>query len=90
MNRGKKQGKGRPPARKITKFALAKAIEIVGGVSNLALEIKVAQSRISAWLYTDERIPAEHVHKIVIATEGKVRPEELRPDVFVKMPDPKR
>lgn len=80
---------GRPTKRKIKKPVLAKAIEIVGGVTHLASHIEVDQSCISVWLYTEEKIPAHHVHKIVIATDGEIRPEALRPDVFIEMPGPK-
>lgn len=86
----KKLSAGRPTKKKITKPALARAAEIVGGVTSLALEIGIDQSCVSSWLYTHEKIPAHHVHKIVIATGGVIRPEELRPDVFVEMPGPKK
>ena len=85
----KQAAAGRPTKKKITKPALKRASEIAGGVTNLALKIGVDQSCVSSWLYTHEKIPAHHVHKIVIATDGEIRPEELRPDVFVEMPGPK-
>jgi DNA-binding transcriptional regulator YdaS (Cro superfamily) len=75
----KKLGRNRP----VTKPALKKAVELAGGVTKLALEIRISKSKISDWLYTDIQIPAHHVHKIVKATGGKVKAEELRPDVFV-------
>lgn len=75
--------RGGQTSRKIKKPALAKAIDIVGGVTNLSLDIGVDYTSISKWLYTDMRIPAHHVPKIVKATNGKIRPEELRPDVYI-------
>ncbi len=87
MDNSKKNKAGRSTTRKITKPALKKAVDIVGGVTNLALDIEVGHARISAWLYTDERILAEHVIKIVRATNGKVRPEELRPDIEWDIPE---
>lgn len=82
MNKGKRKRAGRPPSRSITKPALLKAVKIVGS-TNLALEIGVSNSKISDWLYTDIQIPAHHIPKIVKATKGQVRPEELRPDVYI-------
>jgi DNA-binding transcriptional regulator YdaS (Cro superfamily) len=87
MDEGKRKKVGRSTTRKITKLALKKAVDIVGGVTNLSLDIQVGHARVSAWLYTDERIPAEHVIKIVRATKGKVRPEELRSDIEWDIPE---
>ena len=70
-------------SRNIAHPALLKAIEIVGGVTNLSLEIGVPHSNISSWLYGDRDIPPKYVPKIVEATNWKVKPEELRPDVYV-------
>jgi DNA-binding transcriptional regulator YdaS (Cro superfamily) len=88
MSTAYKKRAGRPPSKTITKPALLRAIELVGGSTNLCLEIGIptANGKMSEWLYTETKIPAHHVHKIVAATKGEVRPEELRPDVFVKMP----
>jgi len=74
---------GRPPAKPFTKPALLKAIKIVGGVTNLSIDIRVSQSAVSKWLHTDAKIPSHHVPKIVRATKGQVRPDELRPDVYI-------
>lgn len=49
----------------------------------MSLDIGVHPNKISQWLYEDQKIPAHHVPKIVKATQGIVRAEELRPDVFV-------
>jgi len=78
----KKKKRGRQPSNKVTKPALAKAIKIAGGVTNLAVDIGISHACVSTWLYTDEKIPAHHVPKIVAATKGQVKPEELRPDVY--------
>ena len=83
MNKKKKWKTGRTTKRKIKKPALLKAIKIAGGFKALALDTGVTQCRFSTWLYTNEQIPSHHVPKIVIATKGKVRPEELRPDVYI-------
>ena len=79
----KKNKVGRPSERPIKKAALMKAIKIAGGVTNLSLDIQVSQSAVSKWLHTDTKIPSHHVPKIVRATKGQVKPEELRPDVYI-------
>ena len=80
----KRNGRKNPKTdRAITKTALKKAVDIVGGVTNLAIDIGISQSKDSQWLYTDAQIPCHHVPKIVEATNWKVKPEELRPDVYV-------
>ena len=82
MNKSGSKG-GPKPTRKITKEALKRAIDIVGGVTNLSLDIGVSPSSVSDWLYTDLKVPCHHVPAIVRATKGKVKPEELRPDVYI-------
>ena len=82
----KEKRSGRPPSRPITKPALMKAVKFVGGTTKLCLAIGVSDGKVSNWLYTDEKVPAHHVPKIVVATQGKIRPEELRPDIQWEMP----
>lgn len=80
----KKNGRKLPRTdRPITKPALKKAVDILGGVTNLALELQVSHGNVSDWLYTDQKVPCHHVPKIVEATKWKVKPEELRPDVYI-------
>ncbi len=79
---------GRPTKRKVKKPMLKKAIEIVGGGTNLSLDLGVDHSLVSKWLYGNTKIPAEHVIKIVHITKGKIRPEELRPDIQWELPIP--
>ena len=86
MRKKLKSGSGRTTKKKITKPALMKAAEIVGGVTILSEIIEVGQGTVSTWLYTKIKIPAHHVPKIVAATQGQVRPEELRPDIMWNMP----
>ena len=77
------KNRGRPPSKKVKNLALKRAVDVVGGTTNLSLDIGVHPNKISQWLYEDQKIPAHHVPKIVKATQGIVRAEELRPDVFV-------
>ncbi|MBP9728614.1 MAG: helix-turn-helix domain-containing protein [Gammaproteobacteria bacterium] len=75
--------RGRPAQQRVKNVALQRAIESVGGVKKLALELGVHSNSVSGWLYRDLKIPAHHVKTIVQATQGTVRPEELRPDIFL-------
>ncbi len=78
-----KKQRGRPTQKMVKNVALKRAIEVVGGVKKLALELGVHPNNISGWLYRDLKIPAHHVPKIVQATQGAIKPEELRPDIFI-------
>ncbi len=62
--------------------ALAKAIEIVGGQTQLARLLGVKQANVWHWLNRAERIPAEYVLPIEKATGGQVGRHMLRPDLF--------
>ena len=75
---------GRPTNRKVIKPYLLQAVEIVGGVGELANLSGIHQTSISQWLYTDRQIPAQHVKQIVKATDGKIKNWQLRPDIFEK------
>ena len=77
--------RGRPAQRDAKNLALERALTIVGSTKRLALEIGVHSNTVSDWLYRERKIPAHHVHKIVHATRGAVKAEELRPDVFVSL-----
>lgn len=90
MDNKEHKKRGRPALRTVTNIALKRAVELVGGAKNLSLDIGVHANKISAWLYNDQKIPAYHVHKIVKATKGLVKAEELRPDVFVLEEDPNK
>lgn len=59
---------------------LERAIDAVGGISALAIEIGVKSSTPSMWKQRGN-VPAEYCPSIEKATSGAVRCEELRPDV---------
>lgn len=87
MRNDKKKTVGRPPSKPVSNRALMKAIKIIGSINNLSLETGISKQSISKWLYDPSiKIPAHQVPKIVIATNGKIRPEELRPDVTWQLP----
>jgi len=66
------------------KRKLKKAIRIVGGKSQLAKLIGVHQTLPGKWLreWPEKGIRAEHAIAIEDATNGQVKREELRPDIF--------
>lgn len=62
--------------------ALAKAIDIVGGQSQLARLLGVKQANIWHWLNRAERVPGEYVLGIEKATGGAITRRDLRPDLY--------
>jgi len=60
--------------------ALQFAVDQMGGQAALASALGVKQQHVWNWL-SRGRVPAEHCPAIERATAGKVRCEELRPDV---------
>ena len=62
--------------------ALHKAVILLGSQSALARAIRVKQQNIWSWLHIARKVPAEYCLAIEKATQGKVRREELRPDIF--------
>lgn len=61
--------------------ALDKAVATVGGVGRLARLLGVRQPAVSNWRRRG-KIPAVQVIPIERATNGAVRREELRPDIY--------
>lgn len=58
--------------------ALTEAIALIGGNSALARILGISREAVSQW----DRCPAERVLAVSDATNGTVRPEELRPDIY--------
>lgn len=46
-----------------------------------AIGPRITQGAISQWLR--KRVPAERVNQLCEATDGQIRPEDVRPDLFV-------
>lgn len=67
--------------------ALAKAIEIAGGQSALAVAIGTKQQNVWWWLNRKRAVPAEFVLPIERATSGRVSRHELRPDLYPSEPE---
>jgi TorA maturation chaperone TorD/DNA-binding transcriptional regulator YdaS (Cro superfamily) len=62
--------------------ALAKAIDIVGGQTQLARLLDVKQANVWHWLNKAGRVPGEYVLAIETATGGQVTRHQLRPDLY--------
>ena len=59
--------------------AIERAINVVGGVSKLAVRLGVKPQHVCNWV--SRQVPAERCPSIERATRGLVRCEELRPDI---------
>ncbi|WP_203391331.1 Cro/CI family transcriptional regulator [Chromobacterium haemolyticum] len=60
---------------------LAKAAEHVGGFPQLAKALDRTRAAVWQWMQQDRTVPAEHCPVIEELTGGKVRCEELNPNV---------
>lgn len=58
-----------------------KAAGIVGSQAALAAALNVTKAAVSQWKDEDRKVPAEHCPAIERLTNGKVRCEDLRPDI---------
>lgn len=59
--------------------ALQRAIDIVGSGSELARRLGLTPWAVNKW--NPEQVPADRCLAIEQATEGRVKAEELRPDI---------
>lgn len=67
----------------MTKPALQRSCEAVGGQKALADLIGTTQSQVWFWLKRSKKgVPAEYCAKIEEATKGEVSKHELRPDLY--------
>ncbi len=66
--------------------ALSRAIELVGGQTQLARLLGVKQANVWHWLNRAQHVPAEYVLPIEKATGGKVGRRDLRPDLYPEEP----
>jgi DNA-binding transcriptional regulator YdaS (Cro superfamily) len=57
------------------------AAEVMGSQAALASALGVTRAAVSQWKDEGRKVPPEHCPAIERATGGKVRCEELRPDV---------
>lgn len=68
-----------------SKQALEKACDLLGGQSALARLCGVTQQAVHQWVVTG-KCPAKRAVEIERATWGKVRCEQLRPDLYTARP----
>ena len=66
---------------KAQKDALTRAAAICGSQAELARAVDVTPATLWNWLHRDQ-VPAEYVLPICEATDNKVRPDQLRPDLY--------
>ncbi|KKL86661.1 hypothetical protein LCGC14_1942480 [marine sediment metagenome] len=72
----------------MSNLAIAKAVEIAGGQSQLARQISkimgkpILQQHVWKWLNTVPVLPAEYCLPIEKITDGAVTRHELRPDIY--------
>lgn len=57
------------------------ATHVVGGQTKLAVVLGVRGPTVAQWISGVRRVPAERCPDIERATEGRVRCEDLRPDI---------
>lgn len=60
---------------------LDEATKIIGSQVALAHHLGVSKAAVGQWKLEGRRVPAEHCPVIERLTDGKVRCEELRPDI---------
>lgn len=63
------------------KHPIDAAAEAVGSQNALALLLGVSKGAVSQWKDEGRKVPAEHCPVIERATSGRVRCEDLRPDI---------
>lgn len=61
---------------------LQKAIDYVGGLSELARGIGVSKQRIYNWLHKSLKVPAEYCIVIELFTGSYITRHDLRPDIY--------
>ncbi|EAW5735679.1 TPA: transcriptional regulator [Citrobacter freundii] len=68
--------------------AIQKAVRLAGGQSALARAIGVTQGAVWKWLNNHQKISPQNAVAISMATNGEVKPYELRPDIPTVFPRP--
>lgn len=64
------------------------AISIAGSQKKLGAACGVSQGAVSKWLLNRSRVSPEVVNRLVIATDGKIKAYEIRPDLPDLFPPP--
>lgn len=66
----------------ISKDTIRKTIEFFGTSANLARVVKLSPAAISRWLNNKTTPSMSTALKIHKATKGKIKKEDIRPDIF--------
>lgn len=66
--------------------AIQKAVRLTGGQSALARSIGVTQGAVWKWLNNYQKISPQNAVAISMATNGEVKPYDLRPDLPLVFP----
>jgi len=61
--------------------AIERAVEIVGSQMQLAETLGVTKGQVNNWVHGREKVTLLRCAAIEEATQGRVRREELRPDI---------
>lgn len=61
---------------------LEKAIEIFGNQNRLAIALGVTRNSVNFWMNDKAKISYGNVIKLVELTRWKVKPHDLRPDIY--------
>lgn len=75
--------KGRPAHNECTNEALSRAVEMMGGTCALARLMDIVPSSVSHWVRGRHLMTPQRAIQIEEITKGKVKREELRPDIFI-------
>jgi len=66
------------------------AIAIVGTQKGLAQACGVSQAAVQKWLHNKAKVAPENVASLVQATNGKIKPHQIRPDLPNLFPHPEK
>lgn len=62
--------------------SIARFIKLYGTQTSAAKALGVSQATVWSWLHGHKSISAKNALKIEILTQGSIRREDLRPDIY--------
>lgn len=57
-------------------------VKEVGSITELAMSLGVSRTYVSNWVHGHRPIPIKKVKELVNFSHGKIKPKDLRPDIF--------
>jgi len=72
----------------VMNIAIKTAITLVGSQKKLGSACGVSQQAVYKWLHNKAKVAPEQVIPLVLATNGKVKAHEIRPDLPGLFPPP--